>query len=289
MNTFKEKMAEYASEVDKALVLHLNGIKKKNNPLKEAITYSLLSGGKRVRGVLALSTMEMLGGDKQTAMKFATAIEMIHCYSLIHDDLPAMDNDDYRRGKLSNHKVFGEGQAILAGDALLSESFCVLLSAVKDEHTLQAVKFIADCCGIRGMVGGQSSDLYMEGKEQTLEDYEYITHNKTARLIIAPIISASLACGGKCFDNLYVYADSIGKLFQVTDDILDVESTAEVLGKTVGKDEKENKLTAIKIYGLEGAKKHAEKLYNDAVNSISHLDTAGFLIDFAKYVYNRKK
>ncbi len=256
--------------------------------LSDAMKYSLNAGGKRIRPVLLLAVNEMLGGNRATAMPFAVAVEMIHTYSLIHDDLPAMDNDDFRRGKPSNHKVFGEGTAILAGDGLLSLAFELCLDSVKDENTLRAARILARAAGASGMVAGQAADLESEKNSVfTEERLLFIQKNKTAQLISAPIKMASALNGGKYFDELSVYGDRMGYMFQTVDDVLDVEGDFESMGKTLGKDAEENKLTSVKIYGLQGAKERIQTLYEESVAAIAAIPDNGFLTRLAGQMARR--
>ena len=256
--------------------------------LSDAMAYSLNAGGKRVRPVLLLAVNEMLGGAFDRALPFAVAVEMIHTYSLIHDDLPAMDNDDFRRGKPSNHKKFGEGTAILAGDGLLSLAFELCLNNVSDEHSLRAARLLAAAAGSNGMVAGQAADLDNEKLTiHTEEQLLFIHENKTAKMIAAPIKMASALNGGRYFDELALYGEKIGHMFQIVDDILDVEGDGAAMGKTLGKDAAENKLTGVKIYGLQGAKDRAQKLYRESVSAIAAMPDNEFLIKLARQMANR--
>ncbi|MFN3927783.1 MAG: geranylgeranyl diphosphate synthase CrtE [Pseudanabaenaceae cyanobacterium] len=237
--------------------------------LCEAMRYSLLAGGKRLRPILCLAGCELCGGTVEQALPTAVALEMIHTMSLIHDDLPAMDNDDFRRGKPTNHKVFGEAMAILAGDALLAYAFAMIAKtkAVSSDRLLQVIDMIASASSHYGLVGGQVLDLAMEGNpnvdEQTLH---YIHTHKTGALLKACVLSGAVLGGGNELDlaNLSVYAENIGLAFQIVDDILDVTSTTEKLGKTAGKDERDNKVTYPKLWGLETSRQRAQELITEA-------------------------
>lgn len=289
MSNFDSAYVGYIEAVEDQLSLYMDSLVGDDNPLVEAMRYSLMAGGKRVRPVLMLAAADMLGVDRSRALPFAMAIEMIHTYSLIHDDLPAMDNDDFRRGKPSCHKKYGEGQAILAGDALLNEAYALCFSAANTPDSLKAAAAICEAAGVRGMVGGQSSDLKCERSEIISEmDLKFIIENKTAKLIKAPLTAASMLAGGRYLKELGEFGESLGLLFQVTDDILDVESTSDALGKTVGKDEQSNKLTCVRFYGLNGAKEYAAKLYEKAVKAIETLPNNEFLLEFAAKIYKRK-
>jgi geranylgeranyl diphosphate synthase, type II len=237
----------------------------------EAMRYSLLAGGKRVRPILCLATCEMMGGTIEMAMPTACAVEMIHTMSLIHDDLPAMDNDDYRRGKLTNHKVYGEDVAILAGDGLLALAFeFVALQtppSVNRELVLQVVVRLGRALGAAGLVGGQVVDLDSEGKlDISLETLNFIHRYKTAALLEACVVCGGIITGASPEDvqRLTRYAQNIGLAFQIIDDILDITSTQEQLGKTAGKDQKANKVTYPSLWGLEESRSKAQELVKEA-------------------------
>jgi geranylgeranyl diphosphate synthase, type II len=237
----------------------------------EAMRYSLLAGGKRVRPILCLATCEMMGGTIEMAMPTACAVEMIHTMSLIHDDLPAMDNDDYRRGKLTNHKVYGEDVAILAGDGLLALAFeFVALQtppSVNRELVLQVVVRLGRALGAAGLVGGQVVDLDSEGKlDISLETLNFIHRHKTAALLEACVVCGGIITGASPEDvqRLTRYAQNIGLAFQIIDDILDITSTQEQLGKTAGKDQKANKVTYPSLWGLEESRSKAQELVKEA-------------------------
>ncbi len=262
--------------------------------LGESMKYSLLNGGKRVRPVLTLACADVLSVDENEVLPFALALEMIHTYSLIHDDLPAMDNDDFRRGKPSNHKAFGEANAILAGDGLLNEAYAICLSeSIKGEKYAVAGKYLCECAGVYGMIAGQSADLYysQSGEEIDEEKLRYIYEHKTGKLLLAPVVLASILSENKnsafAFER---FGKLLGTLFQMTDDILDVTGDFSRLGKTVGKDETENKLTSVRLYGLDGAKIRADMCAKDchAVLEGVEADTT-FLHDLIDYVLHRNK
>ena len=257
--------------------------------IRDAMTYAVCGGGKRVRPVLCLSTTEMLGGEISCAKNFALAIEFIHSYSLVHDDLPSMDNDDYRRGKLSTHKKFGEAYGVLAGDALLNFAFETCLSGEFGERDAKAMRIIADFSGYRGMIAGQVLDLESEKlnepDEKTLYDI-YI--NKTSRLLTAPLLVASELCGGIYYSEFEEFGKNLGILFQITDDFLDAEGDFNTIGKTPNKDEKENKFTSIKVFGKDGAKLRAEKHYEGARKVLEKIPGSEFLSVFLDKIYMRK-
>ncbi|MDZ7961561.1 MAG: polyprenyl synthetase family protein [Aulosira sp. DedQUE10] len=237
----------------------------------ESMRYSLLAGGKRVRPILCLATCEMMGGTIEMAMPTACAVEMIHTMSLIHDDLPAMDNDDYRRGKLTNHKVYGEDVAILAGDGLLAYAFEFVATAtpqnVPRDRVLQVVARLGRALGAAGLVGGQVVDLESEGKLDTsLETLNFIHNHKTAALLEASVVCGGILAGASAEDvqKLTQYAQNIGLAFQIVDDILDITATQEQLGKTAGKDLKAQKVTYPSLWGIEESRVKAQQLIEAA-------------------------
>jgi geranylgeranyl diphosphate synthase, type II len=262
----------------------------------ESMRYSLLAGGKRLRPILCLATCEMTGGTIEMAMPTACALEMIHTMSLIHDDLPAMDNDDYRRGKLTNHKVYGEDIAILAGDGLLALAFehvAINTQNVPTERVLQVIARLGRALGAAGLVGGQVVDLQSEGKPDiSLETLNFIHNHKTAALL-----EACVACGGvltgvssEDLQRLSRYAQNIGLAFQIVDDILDITATQEQLGKTAGKDQKANKVTYPKLWGLEESRTKAQELIEAACVELDPFgDQAKPLIAIAQYIINRDR
>lgn len=259
--------------------------------LSDGIKYAVADGGKRVRPVLCLAAAECLGVDVKSVLNYALAIELIHSYSLVHDDLPAMDNDDYRRGKLSTHKKFGEANGILIGDALLNLAFetCFL----KDELTVndcKAVKLIGEYSGAKGMIAGQVLDLLNEKSNDLREETLYSIYvNKTAKLITLPLLIASALSGNKYFDEFENFGYNLGVMFQITDDIMDVEGSFDLIGKTPNKDIQSGKFTSIKVFGLDGAKKMAKKHYENCKNILTKIPNADFLNDFTDYMFLRKK
>ncbi len=249
--------------------------------LQDGMTYSLFAGGKRLRPVICLGSCEMLGGSATEALKAACAIEMIHTYSLIHDDLPAMDDDDLRRGKPSNHKVFGEANAILAGDGLLSLAM-QLVSQVENKKAYQAV-----AKGAVEMVYGQSLDLNGKPDAETL----FKTHEKkTGALLKAAVLAGAYTANAeqRQIDILSSFSDHFGLLFQITDDILDITGTREQLGKSVGKDERDDKVTFVTLYGLDAAKSEAVHVSEAAIMDLDRLDEdTSFLRGIVGKVLNR--
>jgi len=246
--------------------------------LNQAIRYSLFAGGKRIRPILSIASYEAVGGRGDGILPFACAMEMIHTYSLIHDDLPAIDNDDYRRGKLTCHKVFGEAISILAGDALLTEAFKLMSQKtsidrfhVEEGLVLEIINEVAHASGIFGMVGGQAVDIESEGKEIDLTTLHYIHTHKTGALILVSIrMGARLGGGeGERLKALSHYGEQIGLVFQIVDDILNIQGKPELLGKTTGSDLRRKKATYPSLFGLEESKRKAEELAESAVQSLT--------------------
>lgn len=273
---------------EKELYAFIDKLSLSDEVLIEAIKYSVKAGGKRIRPVLMIETAKLLGVSNEEIMPFAISIELIHTYSLIHDDLPAMDNDDYRRGKLTNHKVYGEAMAILAGDALLNLAYETMLRASLSINKMNATRLISRFAGYTGMIGGQATDVRYEGKPLDEEVLKFIHANKTGKLLTASVLAPSCIAGDVYIENLRQYGENLGMLFQVTDDILDATSTTDVLGKTVLKDAKSNKLTFVSLYGVDKAKQLALNYYNNAINSIKNVSGNDFLLGLAEYVLQRK-
>ena len=273
---------------EKELYAFIDKLSLSDEVLIEAIKYSVKAGGKRIRPVLMIETAKLLGVSVEDIMPFAISIELIHTYSLIHDDLPAMDNDDYRRGKLTNHKVFCEAMAILAGDALLNLAYETMLRASLSINKMNATRLISRFAGYTGMIGGQATDVRYEGKPLDEEVLKFIHANKTGKLLTASVLAPSCIAGDVYIENLRQYGENLGMLFQVTDDILDATSTTDVLGKTVLKDAKSNKLTFVSLYGVDKAKQLALNYYNNAINSIKNVSGNDFLLGLAEYVLQRK-
>ncbi|XP_076955540.1 geranylgeranyl pyrophosphate synthase, chloroplastic-like [Bidens hawaiensis] len=291
---FNSYMLEKASVVNQALD---NAIPIKN-PVKihESMRYSLLAGGKRVRPILCIAACELVGGDQLTAMPAACAVEMIHTMSLVHDDLPCMDNDNFRRGKLTNHMVYGEKTAVLAGYVLLSFSFKHMVTetnGVSEERILRATVELAKCVGSEGLVGGQVIDICSQGVNIGLDQLEFIHIHKTAVLLETSIVLGAIMGGGSDeeIEKLRMFARSIGLLFQVVDDILDVTMSSKELGKTAGKDLLSDKATYPKLLGIEKSTEFAEKLIKEAQQQLLGFDhqKAAPLISLANYIAYRKK
>ncbi|KAL0431283.1 UNVERIFIED_CONTAM: Geranylgeranyl pyrophosphate synthase, chloroplastic [Sesamum radiatum] len=290
---FKNYMLGKASSVNKALEEAI----LLREPLKihESMRYSLLAGGKRVRPMLCIAACELVGGQESTAMPAACAVEMIHTMSLMHDDLPCMDNDDLRRGKPTNHKMFGEDVAVLAGDALLAFSFEHVATATKgvnSERIVRVISELAKCIGSEGLVAGQVVDISSEGlSEVGLDHLEFIHLHKTAALLEASVVLGAILGGGNDeeVDRLRKFARCIGLLFQVVDDILDVTKSSQELGKTAGKDLVADKTTYPKLLGIEKSRELAERLNREAQEQLVVFDPvkAAPLIALANYIAYR--
>lgn len=262
--------------------------------LRESMEYSLMAGGKRLRPVLLMAAADAVGADGTRFLPVACALEMIHTYSLIHDDLPAMDDDDYRRGKLTNHMVYGDAVAILAGDALLTLAFTVILRQkdVSAETLLRVVDEISRAAGAEGMVGGQVLDLRAEGVRISMEELRRVHMGKTGALFRAALRSGAILAGAtqEQLAALTSYADHFGLAFQITDDILDVVGTSEEIGKPVGSDEKNHKSTYVSLTSLEEAQELARRTAEEAEKALSIFGTeADFLRDLVAYLVNRKQ
>ena len=262
--------------------------------LYESMRYSLLAGGKRLRPILCLATCELMGGSLDLAMPTACALEMIHTMSLIHDDLPSMDNDDYRRGRLTNHKVYGEDVAILAGDALLTYAFELVAEKTQGadpNRVLQVVAAMGRAVGGEGLVGGQVVDLASEGNPSvTLETLAFIHNHKTAALLEVSVTSGAVLAGGSDQEvaRLRSYAQGIGLAFQIVDDILDITSTSETLGKSVGKDLNAQKATYPSFWGLDESRKQAAQLIEQAKADLDGFgDLRQPLLAIADYIITR--
>ena len=263
--------------------------------LLDSERYSLFAGGKRIRPMLTLEFCKMFGGDEAAALPFACAVEMIHTYSLIHDDLPCMDDDDLRRGKPTNHKVFGEAIALLAGDSLLTGAFELAASntAAGAENSARAVAYLAGCAGRYGMIGGQVMDLEGEGREMKLEALLKLHSLKTGALISAACVLGALAAGVRFEDPrmeaVVTYAENIGLAFQIVDDILDRTGDVAVLGKETGMDEEREKTTFLSFYSVDEAQYYADKLTDEAIAAIGEFDDSEILCTLAEWLKDRKK
>ena len=284
---FSKKYSEYWDLFESGLRNYCNGLNYEPPILAESMRYSLLSGGKRMRPVLFFAALDCLGGTPKEEMRFAVALEMIHTYSLIHDDLPSMDNDDFRRGKPSNHKVFGEANAVLAGDALLSAAFDILLSeSGRGKKYLRAAQILSECAGPKGMIAGQSADILYSGINAGQEELRFIYEHKTGKLFVAPFLMASTIMG-KYTAEFTEYAKNLGILFQLTDDMLDEKEESETLGKTAGKDREEGKLTCVKVFGMERSEELADEFAEKCVSALSNIENNDFLIKTVRVIRER--
>lgn len=293
MNARLERfLREQKSKVEKALEQYIRDLQAPEQ-LKEAMAYSLLAGGKRIRPAFLLATIDALGKDISLGIPGACAVEMVHTYSLIHDDLPAMDDDDYRRGKLTNHKVFGEALAILAGDALLTYAFDVLTRPhpfLTCQQQLEMVRELAFRAGPAGMVGGQTADVLGEEKELSLEEVQYIHRHKTGDMLVCSVRMGCIAAGATPgqLELLTRYAQEVGIAFQIQDDILDEIGDSKRLGKQVGSDQKNGKNTYVKLLGLKQAKKALEDHIDRAKKVLAESGVKQeLLLDLADFVRSR--
>jgi geranylgeranyl diphosphate synthase, type II len=288
---FEKYLRDKKQLVEDRMISYLNRL---NAPptLKDSMLYSISAGGKRLRPILALAVMESFQKDPEFVLDAACAIEFVHTYSLIHDDLPSMDNDDYRRGKLTSHKVYGEAQAILAGDALLTESFSLISDNVflNAEQKVRLLSVLSRAAGAEGMVGGQVEDLEGENKELSLKELESIHEKKTGKLLECSVLTGGIAADATEGEllALQLYARHIGIAFQIQDDILDITGNQDELGKPVGSDEANLKTTYPKLLGLDGAQIEME---NHIRNSLEHLGkinrNTGILASIADYIIKR--
>lgn len=259
-------------------------------PLFEAMEYSLLAGGKRLRPIFAFEFCRMCGADWKNAAPFAAAVEMIHTYSLIHDDLPCMDNDDFRRGRPTNHKVYGEGMAVLAGDALLTDAFLMASTAKlpKEGDMATAIGLLAECAGSPGMVGGQVLDILSGERELSEQEVLDIQSRKTGRLINAACALGAIAGGASeaQFNAACQFAAGVGLAFQIRDDMLDVIGTREEMGKGVGTDAAKN--TFVRLYGLEKCEKLVEQYTQYAIDALDVFEDREYMVSLAKSLTGRR-
>jgi geranylgeranyl diphosphate synthase type II len=293
----KRYLGERCKLVDEALGKYLPRVDELPFLLHKSMRYSVFAGGKRVRPILMLAACEAVGGNIEEAMPAACAMEMIHTYSLIHDDLPAMDDDDFRRGMPTNHKVFGEATAILAGDALLTEAFALLSCeelgrSLDPAKRVEVISEIARCAGSRGMIGGQMVDMESEGKQEAdMATVQYIHTHKTGALIKASVRAGALL-GNAGEDNeaaLVRYGEAVGLAFQIADDILDLEGTTEEIGKDAGSDLARGKATYPAVLGINESRQHAAELVKVALEALGGFDVqADPLREIAKFIVNRK-
>lgn len=292
---FKQCLKEKASFIENVLKEYMPKEEGYQKTVIEAMNYSLSAGGKRLRPILTLEACKIAGGNEEEAIPFAVAIEMIHTYSLIHDDLPALDNDDLRRGRPTNHKVYGEAMGILAGDALLNYAFEVMLSdsinKENPEKYLKAINEIAKGAGIYGMIGGQVVDVESENKQIEKEKLDYIHMNKTAAMMVGCMRAGAIIGGANSeqMEEITKYAKNIGLSFQIVDDILDIVGDEAKLGKKVGSDIENHKSTYPSLLGLDKSKEIAYNLIDEAKKSIEKLsDDVDFLKGLAEYIIDRE-
>lgn len=291
MMEMDETLQRYRNEVEQYLKAYYRQFH--NEPQKilfDSMEYSLLAGGKRLRAALVFEFCRLCGGDWKDATAFAAALEMIHAYSLIHDDLPCMDNDDFRRGLPTNHKVYGETMAILAGDALLTDAFTVAASAkMSADKIVRAIQVLSECAGSLGMVGGQVLDVQSENRELTEQEVLEIQSRKTGALIRAACAMGAIAGGAskEQYDAACQFAAGFGLSFQIRDDMLDVIGTQEVLGKGVGTDAKKN--TFVRLYGLQKCETLVQSYTDYAISALNVFSDANFLVSLLQAMTNRMK
>ncbi|WP_089722009.1 polyprenyl synthetase family protein [Candidatus Entotheonella palauensis] len=295
METLEAYLHQQQQRVEKALDQWLPALDTYPPGLMDAMRYSVFAGGKRLRPIMMLAAAESVGGDSEPVLPAACALECIHTYSMIHDDLPAMDNDDYRRGKPTNHVVYGEAMAILAGDALLTHAFEILSSLELAEQfsaelLLQVNRCLSNAAGSTGMIGGQVVDTISEGQKVDLPVVEYIHRHKTAALIEASTTAGGLLGGGSLeeVEALRTFGHQVGWAFQITDDILDVEGNAEILGKAVGRDAELDKATYPAVIGVEASRQRAQELMEQGLEALRPFgDRAEPLRQIAVYIVSR--
>ena len=293
---FKEKLKKYQEIVNEHLKEYINKEKCPEELLNQSVEYSLMAGGKRLRPILVIATYELFKKDIETCMPYAIALEMIHNFSLIHDDLPGIDNDDFRHGKPTNHKQFNEATAILAGDSLLNNAYIVISEALKKsekEELPKKIKILEEFSkAVNQMIVGEFVDTEFEGKQISEKYLEYIHKNKTGALIILAVRMGAMLANASEEDlkRLTSYAEKIGLAFQIKDDILSEEGNQEILGKPVGNDKILGKCTYVSKYGLEKAKQILSEIIKQAIEELEvYGEKAQFLIELANYIENRNK
>ena len=299
MVNFQDELKKRTEEIEAVLKSYLPREEGFAKTMAQAMNYSVLAGGKRLRPMLILETCRMFGGEDKLAYPFMAAMEMIHTHSLVHDDLPALDNDDYRRGRLTTHKVYGEAMGVLSGVALLNYAYEVMLTAfdlAEDEkaraRVINALKVMSHKTGLYGMLGGQSVDVENDGKPMSREMIDYIYENKTSALIEGSMMAGAILGGASAEEVAVVEkaASGIGLAFQIQDDILDVTSTAEELGKPIHSDEKNHKTTYVTLMGIEKASQQVAELSEEAVKLLEGLNKKNeFLFTLVKELVGRRK
>ena len=299
MVNFQDELKKRTEEIEAVLKSYLPREEGFAKTMAQAMNYSVLAGGKRLRPMLILETCRMFGGEDKLAYPFMAAMEMIHTHSLVHDDLPALDNDDYRRGRLTTHKVYGEAMGVLSGVALLNYAYEVMLTAfdlAEDEkaraRVIKALKVMSHKTGLYGMLGGQSVDVENDGKPMSREMIDYIYENKTSALIEGSMMAGAILGGASAEEVAVVEkaASGIGLAFQIQDDILDVTSTAEELGKPIHSDEKNHKTTYVTLMGIDKASQQVAELSEEAVKLLEGLNKKNeFLFTLVKELVGRRK
>ena len=293
---FQDELTKRTDEIEKGIREFLPKEEGFAKSMAQAMNYSMLAGGKRLRPLLMQETYRLFGGKEKVIWPFMTGMEMIHTHSLIHDDLPALDNDDYRRGRLTTHKVYGEAMGILSGVALLNYAYETMLLAFErtayPERVIRGLSVMAEKTGIHGMLGGQSVDVENDGTPLTKEMLDYIYRNKTSALIEAAMMTGAILAGAD-ENSVAIIEEAAGKIglaFQIKDDILDVTSTEEELGKPVHSDEKNNKVTYVTLFGIEEASRQVKELSEDAVSLLKGLNKNNeFLYLLVEKLINRRK
>ena len=291
----REKLPYYAGLVQQGLETWLPHEKGELRQIFAAARYSALAPGKRLRPALLMEFYALCGGQAEDALPFACGLEMIHNYSLIHDDLPCMDDDDLRRGRPANHKVYGEATALMAGDALLTRAFEVMLSQscprISPVWAMKAASIIAFCAGMEGMIGGQMMDLAFEKNRPQAQQLEEMVRLKTGRLLLAACAAGCALAGeeGDKMQRARHYADRIGLAFQIQDDILDCEGDPEIFGKPIGSDQAKGKTTFVAFYGLEECRRMVQELPHQAVQAVAPLPGSEFLQQLAQELTTRQK
>lgn len=293
---FQDELTKRTDEIEKGIREFLPKEEGFAKSMAQAMNYSMLAGGKRLRPLLMQETYRLFGGEEKVIWPFMAGMEMIHTHSLIHDDLPALDNDDYRRGRLTTHKVYGEAMGILSGVALLNYAYETMLLAFErtayPERVIRGLSVMAEKTGIHGMLGGQSVDVENDGTPLTKEMLDYIYRNKTSALIEAAMMTGAILAGAD-ENSVAIIEEAAGKIglaFQIQDDILDVTSTEEELGKPVHSDEKNNKVTYVTLFGIEEASRQVKELSEDAVSLLKGLNKNNeFLYLLVEKLINRRK
>lgn len=290
--TYEERFTHYQAEVESYLADWLDTLWPFGK-LADSMSYSLLSGGKRIRPVLTLEACRFCGAEPETSLPFACALEMVHTYSLIHDDLPCMDDDDFRRGHPTNHKIYGQATAVLAGDALLTAAFEVLATApgFTAEQIVAAVRVLSQAAGAAGMVAGQILDMEELGQDATVQQIRTIQSLKTGKLIVCAVQLGAIAAQGSEAQRmaLSAYAEHIGLAFQVQDDILDCEGDETELGKPIGSDRANGKATFVELLGIEACRDMVKKRTDEALAALSPYEGNDFLCQLAKQLAERRK